>query len=127
MFTGESRPLSHSADFFEEVFGYTPNEPHRVYVDIVDAFRVHGLAAGRTGSVPVPAAEFAGFMERAGKAGILPAWWQESVHGPDILKFVEEDEWARLDRVVSVKDIVARHGKPQAELRLRMLAERVLG
>jgi len=127
--SGESKPISQSAVFFTELFGYTASKPRMVYEELIDAFRLQRIIEASGGQALGPAPpEFAAFMEKVNGAGILPNWWQENVHGQEILKFTEGDEWARLDRVVDREAILAHHnpdGKKKPEMRLRMIAERV--
>ena len=54
------------------------------------------------------------------------------MNGPEVLKFAAEDEWVRLDRVVSKDEILAKDGltggRPgMREYRYMMMAERIMG
>lgn len=124
--------MSQNTHFFAEAFGYSSSNPQKTYEDLIDAFRLQRLADGRAGSGPTSAG-FPDYLEKVQATKMVPSWWQNNIHGPGILAFSQEDEWARLDRAVNDEEVIERHtegGKRRAsmvKMRLQMMSERVWG
>ncbi|KAK7052468.1 N-lysine methyltransferase SMYD2 [Favolaschia claudopus] len=126
-YPGGSIPMSMNTKFFDPMFGYTAQDPKRIYKELVNAYRLLRLNAhsnARSVSPELQNMEFKGWMERVMRVGMLPEWWDAEVNGAGIDEYAREDEWGRLDRVLSREEI-----KADAQMRLmslEMMIERVM-
>lgn len=108
------------------MFGYTAADPARVYRDIVSTYRVLRVGAHANASLVSPVVqnmEFSEWMDRVVRARILPEWWDAKLHGAGIETYAREDEWGRLDRVMSREEIRDSLDKPH---RIEMIVERIV-
>ncbi|KAF7377914.1 hypothetical protein MSAN_00215200 [Mycena sanguinolenta] len=122
-----SNPMSATATFFAPMFGYTSTSPEKVYKDLVNAYRMLRLGAHMNAS-RVPSAlqeiDFKEWMERIGRARVLPAWWDAEVNSAGLEAYTSQDTWGRLDRTVTRTEI---EGDAQKRMyTLGMMIERVL-
>ncbi|KIY45183.1 hypothetical protein FISHEDRAFT_61353 [Fistulina hepatica ATCC 64428] len=129
--TGQTSPISTTAFFFAELFGYVAERPELVYTEVVDTYRIYATgdymqAAQKVDPSPEDlVAGFPSFVDRAHRSGIFPDWWKDE-HREGILKFAQEDEWGRLDRGVVPKEQIQAHlPKPARIVTLEMIIERI--
>lgn len=61
------------------------------------------------------------------QGGVLPSWWSQAKADACVARGNEKVRWARLDKTVSKAGIQEHYGDNMAPMKLRLLAEEIIG